>query len=135
MIDNINLNLKELSNEKLIELIETLIFDFSQLKELKEENKKLKAQLGLNSSNNSQPPSTDGLKIIIIILSEKKLTKIPKVNRIKNGIPWIKLILPILRLISRMIFVLAILLIFKKYPLLMLLQVKCLIYHFLKFKL
>lgn len=47
-----NLNLKELSHDKLIELIETLI----------EENQKLKAQLSLNSSNSSKPPSTDGFK-------------------------------------------------------------------------
>ena len=75
-----SLNLKELSHDKLIELIESLIFEVNQLKEenkvikeenrllkeenrlLKEENQKLKAQLGLNSSNSSKPPSTDGFK-------------------------------------------------------------------------
>ena len=61
-----NLNLKELSNDKLIELIESLILEVNQLKEenriLKEENQRLKAQLGLNSSNSSKPPSTDGFK-------------------------------------------------------------------------
>ena len=64
-----NLNLKELSHDKLIELIESLIKEVNQLKELKEENRilkeenqKLKAQLGLNSSNSSKPPSTDGFK-------------------------------------------------------------------------
>ena len=61
-----SLNLKELSHDKLIELIESLITEVSQLKEenklLKEENQKLKAQLGLNSSNSSKPPSTDGFK-------------------------------------------------------------------------
>ena len=45
-----NLNLKELSNDKLIELIESLILEVNQLKE---ENQKLKSQLGLNSSNSS----------------------------------------------------------------------------------
>ena len=61
-----SLNLKELSHDKLIELIESLITEVSQLKEenklLKEENQKLKVQLGLNSSNSSKPPSTDGFK-------------------------------------------------------------------------
>ncbi len=46
------MNLRELSYDQLIELIEQLI----------EENKKLKAQLALNSSNSSKPPSTDGFK-------------------------------------------------------------------------
>ena len=61
-----NLNLKELSNDKLIELIESLILEVNQLKEenriLKEEIQRLKAQLSLNSSNSSKPPSTDGFK-------------------------------------------------------------------------
>ena len=61
-----NLNLKELSQDKLIELIETLIIEIKILKEenriLKEENQNLKAQLGLNSFNSSKPPSTDGFK-------------------------------------------------------------------------
>ena len=47
-----NLNLKELNHQQLIELIQSLI----------EENQKLKAQLCLNSSNSSKPPSTDGFK-------------------------------------------------------------------------
>ena len=46
-----NLNLKDLSHDKLIELIESLILEVNYLKEenrlLKEENQKLKAQLGL----------------------------------------------------------------------------------------
>ena len=94
-----SLNLKELSHDKLIELIESLITEVSQLKEenkllkeenklLKEENKKLKVQLGLNSSNSSKPPSTDGFKKNQkIILSEKKLIKILEVNLIIKGIP------------------------------------------------
>lgn len=61
-----NLNLKELSHDKLIELIESLIIEVNNLKEenrlLNEENQKLKARLGLNSSNSSKPPSTDGFK-------------------------------------------------------------------------
>ena len=57
-----NLKIKELSHDKLIELIENLILEVNQLKELKEENQKLKAQLGLNSSNSSKPPSTDYFK-------------------------------------------------------------------------
>ena len=80
-----NLNLKELSQDKLIELIETLIIEIKILKEenriLKEENQNLKAQLGLNSFNSSKPPSTDGFKKNKkITLLEKKLIKIPEVN-------------------------------------------------------
>ena len=94
-----NLNLKELSHDKLIELIESLIFEVNQLKEenkvikeenrlLKEENQKLKSQLGLNSSNSSKPPSTDGFKKKQkIILSEKKLIKFLEVNLIIKDIP------------------------------------------------
>ena len=94
-----SLNLKELSHDKLIELIESLIFEVNQLKEenkvikeenrlLKEENQKLKSQLGLNSSNSSKPPSTDGFKKNQkIILSEKKLIKILEVNLIIKDIP------------------------------------------------
>ncbi len=94
-----SLNLKELSHDKLIELIESLITEVSQLKEenkllkeenklLKEENQKLKVQLGLNSSNSSKPPSTDGFKKNQkIILSEKKLIKILEVNLIIKDIP------------------------------------------------
>ena len=73
-----NLNLKEFTHEQLIELIQSLI----------EENQKLKAQLGLNSSNSSKPPSTDGFKKSQkIILSEKKLIKILEVNLIIKDIP------------------------------------------------
>ena len=100
------LNLKDLSHDKLIELIESLILEVNYLKEenkllkeenrllkeenrlLKEENQKLKSQLGLNSSNSSKPPSTDGFKKNQkIILSEKKLIKILEVNLIIKGIP------------------------------------------------
>ena len=74
-----SLNLKELSHDKLIELIESLITEVSQLKEenklLKEENQKLKVQLGLNSSNSSKPPSTDGFKKKPKNNSEKIQTK------------------------------------------------------------
>ena len=53
------MNLKELNKDQLIEIIETLLVEINQLKE---ENKKLKAQLNMNSSNSSMPPSTDGFK-------------------------------------------------------------------------
>ncbi len=83
-----NLKIKELSHDKLIELIENLILEVNQLKELKEENQKLKAQLGLNSSNSSKPPSTDYFKKNQkITLSEKKLIKILEVNLIIKDIP------------------------------------------------
>ena len=73
-----NLNLKELNHQQLIELIQSLI----------EENQKLKVQLGLNSSNSSKPPSTDGFKKNQkIILSEKKLIKILEANLIIKNIP------------------------------------------------
>ncbi len=83
-----NLKIKELSHDKLIELIENLILEVNQLKELKEENQKLKAQLGLNSSNSSKPPSTDYFKKKQkITLSDKKLIKILEVNPIIKDIP------------------------------------------------
>ncbi len=90
-----NLKIKELSHDRLIELIETLILEVNQLKELKEENRflkeenqKLKAQLGLNSSNSSKPPSTDYFKKKQkITLSDKKLIKILEVNPIIKDIP------------------------------------------------
>ena len=52
-------NLSKLTKEELIQIIETLILKQSHLEE---EIKKLSAQLSLNSSNSSMPPSTDGFK-------------------------------------------------------------------------
>ena len=73
-----NLNLKEFTHEQLIELIQSLI----------EENQKLKAQLGLNSSNSSKPPSTDGFKKKPKNNSlREKTDKILEVNLIIKGIP------------------------------------------------
>jgi hypothetical protein len=53
------MNIRELNHEQLIELIESLLL---KVNTLEEENKNLKAQLALNSSNSSKPPSTDGFK-------------------------------------------------------------------------
>jgi len=52
-------NLKKLNHEQLIELIESLLL---KINTLEEENKNLRAQLALNSSNSRKPPSTDGFK-------------------------------------------------------------------------
>lgn len=79
-----NTNLKEMSKDELINIIETLIEKVNNLEKtynqrimaleernrlleeenklLKEENKSLRSQLKMNSSNSSMPPSTDGFK-------------------------------------------------------------------------
>lgn len=54
-----NMNLQEISREELIKIIESLVVEVNKLKE---ENKLLRAQLSLNSSNSNMPPSTDGFK-------------------------------------------------------------------------
>lgn len=77
------MNLKEMSKEELIDIIEKLMIEVNLLKE---ENKKLKAQLGLNSSNSSKPPSTDGFKKKQkIILLEKKQIENLAVKKIIKG--------------------------------------------------
>jgi hypothetical protein len=84
-----NLNLTELSREELIKIIETLILEVNNLKE---ENKRLKTQLSLNSSNSSIPPSLDGFKKKQkITLSERNQAKNQAVNKIIKDTLWKKL--------------------------------------------